>query len=400
MTYSRRSLLTGVAAGTIAIVGCLSDGSTNGDDHGMWSQAHGDAQNTGHIDDTAGPIDDAEVAWQSEEGGFLTEPVIVDGTVYAGTNGEDVVALNADSGDEEWSANLRGERTTAAVEGIAVGDGKIYPATAASSVGVTAFTMEEGEEEWTYEGVFTAAPAFQDGLVYAGNESGELVAIDASNGDEEWVYETAAGIKSSVTLHEGTIYVTSADGTLHAVDAGSGDEEWTAAVTSGEYDLLGRAAPAVADGQVFVVLSGALIALDSEDGTELWQKAKEEQYQPYEFHADSSPSVIDGVVYAGEDESFIIGLDAASGEHAWEGQLGSRVTVPNSPAVTDERLYAGSESAQVGAFDRETGDRIWRLELEDGERVRGSPVVAHGRIYVTTISQRGRTGRVYAIEEP
>lgn len=201
-------------------------------------------------------------------------------------------------------------------------------------------------------------------------------------------------------LHEGKAYVTSADGTLHAINAENGDEEWTAEVTSGEYDLLGRAAPAVADGQVFVISSGTLTAFDSEDGAELWQKAKEEQYQPYEFHADSSPSVIDGVVYTGEDESFIIGLDATTGEHAWKGQLGSRVTIPNSPAVTDSRLYAGSTSGQVGAFDRESGDRIWRLELEDGERVRGSPVVAHGRVYVTTISQQGRTGRVYAIEEP
>ena len=62
---------------------------------------------------------------------------------------------------------------------------------------------------------------------------------------------------------------------------------------------------------------------------------------------DSSPAVVDGVVYVGSDDDHVYALDAASGQLRWRYQTGN--DMDSSPAVVDGVVYVGSEDGYVYA---------------------------------------------------
>ena len=57
-------------------------------------------------------------------------------------------------------------------------------------------------------------------------------------------------------------------------------------------------------------------------------------------NVDSSPAVVDGVVYIGSGDEYVYALDAATGKQDWRFQTGGYVLSP--PAVMDGVVYIGS----------------------------------------------------------
>jgi hypothetical protein len=68
----------------------------------------------------------------------------------------------------------------------------------------------------------------------------------------------------------------------------------------------------------------------------------------------SSPAVVDGVVYVGEqklEDGSVLAVDADSGRRLWQYDTGS--SVQSSPAVDEGRVYIGDNDGTVYAL---TGD--------------------------------------------
>lgn len=103
----------------------------------------------------------------------------------------------------------------------------------------------------------------------------------------------------------------------------------------------------------------------------------------------SSPSVVDGTVYVGSNDTTLYALSAADGTEQWRFPTGGRVS--SSPAVVEGTVYVGSEDGFVYAVDAATGEEVWGFETDDP--VVASPTVADGTLYIGS-----RDGRVYAID--
>ena len=87
----------------------------------------------------------------------------------------------------------------------------------------------------------------------------------------------------------------------------------------------------------------------------------------YETVGDVLPSmVVDGVLYAGSEDSHVYALDASSGELLRSYQVGEGM--PAFPTVVGGVIYTGSQDGNVYAIDASNGEPLWSYET-DGDAV-------------------------------
>jgi outer membrane protein assembly factor BamB len=206
-----------------------------------------------------------------------------------------------------------------------------------------------------------------------------------------WVVSAGRLIEFPPVIAYGRVYFADTSGRFYAVEAETGKIAWKQA--------LGRstaASPTVGEGVVYQPLmnepgeeresaNGFLLALDAETGDEKWR-----------FRAgvvESSPLLVDGVIYFGTFDDNLYALDAATGKKRWSFKVGD--DVKGGPVIADGTIYFGSYDGKVYAVDARTGKRRWESAAQGGLRGAGNfyatPAVAYGRVFI------GNTdGKVYA----
>jgi eukaryotic-like serine/threonine-protein kinase len=343
---------------------------------GDWPKFRYDLGNTGFAATETGPESPISMRWSFQTDNIvISSPTVADGTVYVGSDDNNVYALDAETGDEQWrfETGLSIEYSSPAVANgtVYVGswDGNVY-----------ALDAESGDELWRFEVIDLArsSPAVADGTVYTGSFDGTVYALDAETGEELWRFQTGDRMSSSPAVVDGTIYVGSFDNNVYALDAETGEELWRF-----QTGFWIESSPAVANGIVYIGSDdNHAYALDAETGEELWR-----------FETDdvvtSSPAVADGTVYVGSHDDNVYALDAESGDELWRFQTGASVL--SSPAVADGTVYVGSLDDNIYALDAESGDVLWRFQT--GGWIFSSPAVADGTVYLGSFDNN-----VYALE--
>lgn len=98
---------------------------------------------------------------------------------------------------------------------------------------------------------------------------------------------------------------------------------------------------------------------------------------------DSSPAVVNGVVYEGADDGNVYALNATNGEVLWNYTTGG--VVRSSPAVVDGVIYLGSDSDNVFAV----GDSITSYSTSSTAPVPTPPTVYNSSTTITAITVYG-----------
>jgi len=206
------------------------------------------------------------------------------------------------------------------------------------------------EMAWSHDGAaVTSTPAVVDGVVYAGDWDGNLLAVDADTGEPVWSSPMEAGALSpSAAVTDDSVFLAGDGGVVVAADRATGERRW---------------------------------ATDIEDtpNARIW----------------SSPVVVDDLVIIGS-ASFqvfaaaappfrgsVVGLDAATGEERWRASVCddpcTGVSVWSSAAVDEElglafigtgqsySVPAGPMSDSLVAIDYETGEIVWHQQYTAGD---------------------------------
>lgn len=368
-----------------------SDTSEISDVDGLWPMFQRDPGNTGYDPDSNGPLNAVKKRWEFETDGKLqSSPVIVEDTVYIGSNDGHVYALNASDGSERW--------------------------------------------RFQAEGRVVASPAVVSDMVYAGDMAGFVYGIDVSTGEKVWRFKTARNqVWSEFVVDDATVYVVSTtkgelEMAVHAIDANDGVQLWNA--TELEAPIVGqqtghptlyRPSIALNAGEVLVSDIGNHWEFDIGDGTlgdgifwgssptsvavrdneifaqteqgQLIKKNLEDQ-SGKSFDIESigrtSPAIGKENVFFGTDDNLLYAVDREKLIKRWSFETGADVR--SSPALTDEAVYFGSNDGIVYALDPENGRKKWTYEI--GRPVMSSPAVGDGVIYVGS-----RNGSVYALSE-
>ncbi|MEY7849313.1 PQQ-binding-like beta-propeller repeat protein [Natrarchaeobius sp. A-rgal3] len=234
---------------------------------------------------------------------------------------------------------------------------------------------------WIFDGgtpTMNCSPIVSDGVVYTAATGGDggLYAIDGGSGEHRWEFETAGYASSAPGFDGKRLYVGTWDHRFHAVDADTGDEIWT--LQPGH--RFGDSSPAVVDGVVYVgsygdapmVVSGpddedefeapAIFALEAETGEERWR------YDAFDDResVSSSPAVADGLVFVVSPDGELLALEADSGDERWRRDLRAHSDV--SPTVIDSVVYCpGRPDDDEMRENDEVRGKLWALETGTGE---------------------------------
>ena len=172
--------------------------------------------------------------------------------------------------------------------------------------------------------------------------------------------------------------VASTVGTITAAAQEAGTQQW-AFEAGGEV----WSSPTVVDGTVFVGSNDSnLYAVDAETGTQQWAFETGDSVW-------SSPTVVDGTVFVGSADENLYAVDAETGTQQWVFGTGS--SVESSPTVVDGTVFVGSNDGNLYAVDAEMGAEQWAFET--GNNIRSSPTGVDGTVFVGS-----RDSNLYAVD--
>jgi len=167
-----------------------------------------------------------EEAWRFETGALnLSAPVVGAGRVYFAANDGTVYALEAEGGygyKELWRRKIEGWTPFHPT----VIEGTLYLGSQGPIL--HALDAESRRVKWRFiaGGQVPYSPAVAEGVVYFSSWDGNLYGVDAQKGSELWRFTTGRALTTSPTVAEGIVYFGCHDRQVYAVEAESGQELW------------------------------------------------------------------------------------------------------------------------------------------------------------------------------
>ncbi len=132
--------------------------------------------------------------------------------------------------------------------------------------------------------------------------------------------------------------------------------------------------PAVVNGIIYVTFGdGSIRAFDEITGAQKWSYATTAPYS-----MNSSPAVANGIVYVGSGDHYLYALDAVTGALKWRYATGN--VVYSSPTVVNGIVYFGSYDANMYALNATTGALVWSFAT--GGYIYSSPMIVNGLGFV------------------
>lgn len=241
-------------------------------------------------------VEDGEEVWRvpvrAPSAASLT---VAEGLALAGLRNREVVAVDIDTGEVVWKAELPGRVDTA-------------PAVAEGRVVVVAENFSDGEAA--------------------------VVALDIGDGTEVWDFapEGARVGVSSATVADGVVYVGLGDGSIRALDAADATQKWQSDL---RLFFSAQSTLAIGDRVAVVDRAGHLYGLDLASGVEQWV------FRLPGAAAETSPVLIGDFALVGDSSSQVSAIDGSSGLLVWKEDVPGEDVAAVAPE--EERFYVASE---------------------------------------------------------
>jgi len=244
-----------------------------------------------------------------------------------------------------------------------------------------------------YRRKILAQPVAADGIVYTMDSDAVVSAFDIANGGRVWRFDTklddddSTNVGGGLTLDQGTLYAVNGLAELVALDAAKGTMRWRS-----KFGAPTRSAPTVVEGRLYVItIEDRLLALATDDGRQLWMHQAANAVTS--ILGRPAPAYADGLVIAGFGSGELATMRADSGSVVWTDILGTSVrsgsladfsAIRGLPVVADGRVHAISLGGLAAAIDLPSGRRRWG-RAGAGE---DSPWAAGDWLFVISLDQR------------
>ncbi|HID23827.1 MAG TPA: pyrrolo-quinoline quinone, partial [Planctomycetaceae bacterium] len=373
--------------------------------------------------------DGENLLWKKPQYATRSTPIVMNGKLYVlvrdkpGTldEGEKVVCLDAETGERIWenrfNVYLSDVPDTRVGWSSVVGDpetGNVFALGVCGYFqcldGVTGRTLWSHSlcEEYgllsTYGGR-TGFPIVHDELVIVGaiiigwgemaKPAHRFLAFDKRNGEPVWFsgtrplpYDTVYSSPITAVIEGQSLLVFgSGDGGVHAFQTRTGRPVWkyyasrrginTTPVIEGTTVFCGHSEENLVGNRM-----GALFAIDATRQGDITKTGELWRVEEWTV-GKSSPLVVDGRLYAVQDNGMLLIVDAKTGRLIARKKLGTMMR--GSPIFADGKIYLCTANGRwyVLKPTAEGVEVVHRLRLS-GEEVHGSPIVSHGRIYLPT----------------
>ena len=304
-----------------------------------------------------------ELRWERDLGGAVrASPAAAGGVVVFSTLDGAAEALDVASGEPRWRYDFEEQSLSPPT----IFEGIVY--VGSNDWHLYALDVQTGALRWRYkarDSVRSGAAVSDEAVVFT-DVTNRLYTLRRDTGTFRMDFKTAGLVKGGVVLQGKLGYVADRGGRVRAVD-------WTVR------DLPFEKANLKIRTQLYAwrMLSEA----PSIKGSVWYFRKRGEEFS-------STPVVAHGAVYAVSRSGAVFALDREDGSLLWEARTESGVS--GSPVALGGTLVVGDSGGVLYAFDTRDGKEIWRVGLEGG--LVGAPALASGTLYAATAS-----GVVYAL---
>jgi outer membrane protein assembly factor BamB len=272
----------------------------------------------------------------------FTGALVTDQYVFF-ASGAKVYALDAASGDSEWSYPKKATATRLFyAEPVLAGEQLIV---VDYEKMLTSLDPTDGTENWQFidaKGKYIDSPLVTDDLIIAPNGDYSLYALDYE-GNLVWTFEAEQALWTRPVTDGTTVYFPSMDRNLYALDITNGELKWKTDLGTSTV-----ARPTLDNGVIYIGnLNGNVFAINAEDGSVLWEKI-------VEGGVWAAPILYEGTLYFGDLTGRINLINATDGDVV--------DTVDIKDASTDEEkaaiLGAGALLSDGIVFGNEEGKLV------------------------------------------
>lgn len=207
---------------------------------------------------------------------------------------------------------------------------------------------------WQFDAVntITLSPASSNSHLYLPLSSGEIVSLNATDGQLNWRTEIGGEFSASPIADQRGVYLASRAGET----------------TNSDQALRS---------------TGAIRALSQSTGITLWMRT-------LHFPIQGGLTASDTKLFGGSADGRIYAFNKATGEILWTVQHSSGFS--SQPKLQDGRLYIGSEDGTLIALNEASGAILWRYRTRGA--LRGAIAVANNTVFFGSAD-----GYVYAFSE-
>ena len=202
------------------------------------------------------------------------------------------------------------------------------------------------------------------GNVYVGTEHGNMYALDAQTGQEQWVYPVGAPILASVAAADGKVFFGAMDGAVYALDVTSGSLVWKSQLS---WRLGFSTAPVFAEDKVMLgSRNGIFYALDPDTGATLWQ---------YDVGAPILQTAAwnNGHTFFGTMDMYVYALNTNDGSLAWQSaRINGMAFKDYWPVVHQGKVLIRPMGGKFYALDEDTGIETITLPQFSGKTMNGA----------------------------
>lgn len=268
-----------------------------------------------------------------------------------------------------------------------------------------AITATDGERLWRHhiDEPILAGVGADHSRLYVVNRKGQLLALSMKDGSELWRQSLSSEVLAPPQSNGALVVVQTIDGKVFGLDAEDGKRRWQYDSVVPVLSFRGTATPWVGANQTLAgFANGQLMAFSNEDGRPLWQYTVGQPQGRTELErlvdVDSSPRVLDDVVYVTGYQGRLAALALDSGQELWSRKTSSLQT----PAAGFGNIYVARADGSLVAYNLSSRQEVWKQDqlswrqLSGPESVADNLVVGDFEGYLHAISQKdGRIrGRV------
>ncbi len=267
------------------------------------------------------------------------------------------------------------------------------------------------------DSILQSSPTVADGVVFVGAFDGRLYAFAAGGCGHAlceplWTGRARGTIESTPLVQGGVVYVGADDGKLYAFDAtgcgaASCEPLWTGKLPGPAYG----SSPAYADGVVYIGAAHGLAAFDAAGCGSASCAPRWQAVDKLNFYG-GSPAVAEGRVYIGWESELAVFDAAGCGKARCEPLWllfgpGFQAAIESSPTVANGVVYAGRNTGELLAWNAASCGQfqcgtIWSATVRESI-VNSSPTVVNGRVYIgsaDSLAPESIQGRLYVFELP
>jgi outer membrane protein assembly factor BamB len=266
--------------------------------------------------------------------------------------------------------------------GPAIDNGVVFAANHKGEM--LAVSLETGRDVWVkkLKVPISAGPAAGFGIVVAGTSKGAVIALDGATGRQLWRSQINSELLSSPAISENVIVMRSVDGRLHGLDTHTGKLLWSVEQQVPRLSLRGTATPIVAkEIAISGFDNGKVMAVSLTTGDTIWDTALASPHGRTELDRlvdiDSAVRVVGDNVFATGFQGRTAMLALDSGQLWWSHDMSSY----RGLSVDEDNLYVTESDGIVVAMRQRDGAEVWR---NDKLKRRGlsTPVVTSTAIAV------------------